>query len=123
MGKLLENLVAGHLYHLGKQSGIRLFYWKRGKYEVDFIYDDPVHPMAFEIGSSKKHSRSGLEKFLQENPKFKKGVYYVAPDLQFLSAKESSSGVGNLPLDLLLLATGLQQDKALSVLLGNTEAE
>ena len=117
LGKLRENLVASHLYHLGKQSGIRLYHWKRGKYEVDFVYDDPVYPMAFEIGSSNKHSRSGLKKFLQENPKFQKRCYYVAPDLPFLSAKESSSGVGELPLDLLLIAAGLQQDQILSVLL------
>ena len=121
LGKLQENLVAAHLYHLGKQSGIRLYHWKRGKHEVDFVYDDPAHPLAFEIGTSKTHSRSGLKKILQENPKFQKGAYYVAPDLQFLSAEDSSSGVGDLPLDLLLLATGLQQDKALSLLLGNTE--
>ena len=121
LGKLQENLVAAHLYHLGKQSSIRLYHWKRGKHEVDFIYDDPVHPMAFEIGTSKNHSRSGLKKFLQENPKFHKGTYYVAPGLQLLLAEDSSSGVGDLPLDLLLLATGLQQDKAFSLLLRNTE--
>ena len=121
LGKLQENLVASHLYHLGKQSGIRLYHWKRGKHEVDFIYDDPVHPMAFEIGMSKNHSRSGLKKFLEENSKFHKGAYYVAPGLQFLSAEDSSSGVGELPLDLLLLATGLQQDKSLSLLLKSTE--
>lgn len=117
LGKLRENLVASHLYHLGKQSGIRLYHWKRGKHEVDFVYDDPAYPMAFEIGSSNKHSRSGLKKFLQENQKFQKRCYYVAPDLQFLSAEESSSGVGELPLDLLLIAAGLQQDQILSVLL------
>ena len=121
LGVLQENLVASHLYHLGKQSDIRLYHWKRGKHEVDFIYDDPVYPMTFEIGSSNKHSRSGLKKFLQENPKFQGGCYYVAPGLQFLSAEESSSGIGDLPLDLLLLAIGLQQDKTLSLILGNAE--
>ena len=119
LGKLQENLIASHLYHLGKQFGIRLYHWRRGQYEVDFIYDDPVQPLAFEIGTSKTHSRSGLKKFLQENPKFQKRCYYVALNLQFLSAKESLSGVGALPFDLLLLATGLQQDKALSLHLGN----
>lgn len=121
MGKLHENLVASHLYHLGKQSGIRLFHCRRKNYEVDLVYDDPVQPMAFEIGTAKTHSRLGLKTFLQENPKFQKGCYYVAPGLQFLSAEDSESGAGDLPLDLLLLATGLQQDKALSLLLGNTE--
>ena len=120
LGKLHENLLASHLYHLGRPSGIRLFHWKRGNDEVDLIYDDPIHPMAFEIGTSKSHFRSGLKKFLKENPKFQKACYYVAPVLQFLSAEDSSSGIGDLPLDLLLLAIGWQQDQALSLSLGNT---
>ena len=119
LGKIQENLIAGHLYHLGKQSGIRLYHWKRGKYEVDFVYDDPVHPMAFEVGTSTRHSRVGLKKFLQENPKFQKGCYYIAPNIQFLLAEDSPSGIGEFSLDLLLLATGIQQDKVVSLLLGN----
>ena len=119
LGKLHENLVASHLHHLGQQSGIRLFHWRRGNHEVDLVYDDPVLPMAFEIGTSKSHSRSGLKNFLKENPKFQKACYYVAPGLPFLSAEDSSSGVGDLPLDLLLLAIGWQQDKVLSLSLGN----
>ena len=120
LGKLYKNLVAGHLYHLGKQSAIRLYHWKRGNQEIDFIYDDPVQPLAFEIGTSQRHSRLGLKKFLQENPKFQKYTYYVVPGLQFLSAEDSSSGIGELPIDLLLLATGLQQDKTLSLIMGTT---
>ena len=118
LGKLYENLVATHLYHLGKQSHAGLYHWKRGKHEVDFIYDDINQPMAFEIGSSKKHSTKGLTQFLKENPKFQNACYYVAPDVSFLSPEKSSSGIGKLPLDLLLLATGLQQEKALSHFLG-----
>ena len=114
MGKLYENLVASHLYHLGKQCGTRLYHWRRGKYEVDFIYDDPDRPLAFEIGASKTHSRSGLKKLLEENPKFHNGVYYVAPGLKFLSPEDSPSGIGELPLDLLLISVGLQQEKELS---------
>ena len=118
LGKLYENLVATHLYHLGKQPHVGLYHWKRGKHEVDFIYDDINQPMAFEIGSSKKHSTKGLTQFLKENPKFQNACYYVAPDLPFLSPEKSLSGIGKLPLDLLLLATGLQQEKALSHFLG-----
>ena len=118
LGKLYENLVATHLYHLGKQPHVGLYHWKRGKHEVDFIYDDINQPMAFEIGSSNKHSTKGLTQFLKENPKFQKACYYVAPDLPFLSSEKSPSGIGKLPLDLLLLATGLQQEKALSNFLG-----
>ena len=57
------------------------------------------------------HSRSGLKKFLQENPKFRSGAYYISPNLEFLSPKDSESGIGHLPLDLLLVSTGLQQEK------------
>ena len=115
LGKIQENMVAGHLYHLGKKSNIRLYHWRRGKHEVDFIYDDPVQPLAFEIGSSKGYSHAGFKKFLQENPKFKNRCYYIAPDVPFLPAEDSPSGIGEIPLDLLLLATGLQQDIILSL--------
>ncbi len=120
-GKLQENLVASHLHYLGKQTGIRLYHWRRGKYEVDLIYDDPVQPLALEIGTSAKHSYSGFKKFLMENPKFKNRCYYVAPDLQFFSAKESPSGVGRLPLDLLLMAIGLNQEQSLALFMEHTE--
>ena len=119
MGKLQENLLASHLYHLGKQSGIRLYHWKRREHEVDLIYDDPIKPLAFEIRSSKTHSRSDLRKFRRENPKFQ--CYYVAPELPFISPEESPSGVGDLSLDFLLLAIGLQHDKALSLFFGSRE--
>ena len=114
LGKIQENLVASHLHHLGRKSGVRLYHWKRGKFEVDFIYDDPIHPLALEIGTSEKHSQLGLKQFLKENPKFNKGCYYIAPNLQFQSIEESSSGIGRLPLDLFLIAIGLQQESSLS---------
>ena len=122
LGKVQENLAASHLYHLGRQSGIRLYHWKRGKFEVDFIYDDPVKPLAFEVGSTDKHSQLGLKKFLQENPKFQKSCYYVAPDLQFQSVEESPSGIGRIPLDLFLIAIGLQYKKSLSKFLKKTSS-
>ena len=118
LGHLQENTVAAHLRSLGDQAGIRLYYWRRKKYEVDFVYDDPRYPLALEIGSSSKHSRQSLRELLKEQPRFKGGCYYVAPGTNFISAKNSNSGIGQLPLDLLLLASGIQQEQALKARLG-----
>lgn len=112
MGLLLENLVAGQLHALGKQTQTRLYYWRDGNNEVDFIYDHPSAPLAFEIGSSRSHHRAGLESFLNRYPKFHGNAYLVAPDAP-LMAPSSASGIGSMPLDLLLLAVGRQTEHAL----------
>ena len=114
LGIIQENLVACHLYHLATQSNNRLYHWKRGTSEVDFVYDDSNQPLAFEIGSSANHSKKGIKKFIQENPKFKNKVYYVAPDIEFTSPETNPEGYGMLPLDLLLLSIGLQYDQMIA---------
>lgn len=123
LGHLQENTVATHLRSLGDQAGIRLYYWRRQKYEVDFIYNDPRYPLALEIGSSSKHPRHSLRELLKKQPQFKEGCYYVAPGINFISAKNSRSGIGQLPLDLLLLASGIQQEQSLKTRLGVFEED
>ena len=113
LGKLQENLVAAHLRVLGDQASVRLYHWRRKKYEVDFIYDDRSYPLALEIGSSSRHTLISLKEFLKEHPKFHGGCYYVAPGINFSSAETSETGIGQMPLDLLLLAVGVQQELAL----------
>ena len=78
MGLLIENMVAGHLHALSQQSGVRLYYWRDGEAEVDLIYDHPEHPVAFEIGSSPDHHRSGLRAFQDRFPRFRGHCYLVA---------------------------------------------
>jgi uncharacterized protein len=108
MGLLLENLVAGHLHALSQQSLVRVHHWRDRADEVDFIYDHPEHPLAFEIASSGSHSRRGIRRFLERFPRFRERCYLVAPDLTPTLPGSTSDGVGTLPLDLLLLAVGWQ---------------
>jgi predicted AAA+ superfamily ATPase len=113
MGILLENMAASQLHALAIQSQVRLFHWRSGNDEVDLVYSHPEHPLAFEIASSASHSRRGLVRFCEKHPRFRGRCYVVAPDAQALKPEDADAGVGTLPLDLFLLATGRQAEAAL----------
>ena len=113
-----ENLVATHLHSLGKQAGIRIHHYRHKQYEVDFIYDDPKYPLAFEVEHSAKHSYKGLKDFLKQNKRFFGFCYYVAPGINFISAKNSEEGIGRIPLNHLLMAIGVQQEHYLKKYFG-----
>ena len=114
MGVLLENAAAAALHALAEQSGHRLFHWRdRNKYEVDLVLDDPAGPLAFEIGSSIRHSRLGLAALIDRHPRFRGGCYVVTPDSPRVVAPGSGSGIGSLPLDMFLLACGRQAAEGL----------
>ena len=108
-GYLLENLAASALHSLAVNSGTRLYFWRDAEdTEVDLIYDHPLKPLAFEIGRSHKHSRSGLHALAQKHPKFRHRCYFVSPTSWFLSSSASPNGVGTIPLDQFLMAVGAQ---------------
>lgn len=113
MGLLLENLAASHLHALGQQSQVRLYHWRDRNDEVDLVYDHPEQPVAFEIGSSARHSRAGLKKFLERFPRFRGHCYVVAPDGLPIRPSASEDGIGVLPLDLMLIAVGAQAERGL----------
>lgn len=113
LGRLHENLAAAHLRSLGERSGVRVYHWRHRQNEVDLVYDDPNGPLAFEIGSAPTHGRSGILRFLEDHPRFRGGCYYVAPSLPFRAAAATEMGIGELPLDMLLLAMGMQERAAL----------
>lgn len=109
MGVLLENAAAAALHALAEQSGHRLFHWRdRNKHEVDLVLDDPAGPLAFEIGSSVRHSRSGLAALMDRHPRFRGGCFLVTPDSPRVVPPGAESGIGTLPLDMFLLACGRQ---------------
>lgn len=115
-GKLVETLAASHLHGLGRQEGFRVFHWRLGnRFEVDLVYDHPSHPLAFEISRSRDHKRLGLRAFLDRNPRFRNRCYLVVADRAIsLPPEESPDGVGEMPLDLFLLAVGSQHDRAVA---------
>lgn len=113
MGLLTENLAAAHLHALAQQSQVRLYHWRDRDDEVDPVFDHPELPLAFEIGSSWRHSMAGLRRFVARYPRFAGRAYLVAPDAPAVRASAADGGVGVLPLDLLLLAVGAQTEREL----------
>ena len=117
MGVMLENLAAASLHTLALHAGVRLHHWREGKDEVDLVLDHPTHPLAFEIGSSARHSTRGLLALQQRYRRFAGRCYLVAPDAPVRRPGESTDGVGSIPLNRFLLAVGRQAEKALDLTL------
>ena len=79
IGALIENLVAASVHTLAVHTGIRLHHWRDGNREVDLIFGDPSQPLAFEIGASIRHSRSGLAALIERHEHFRGHSYLVTP--------------------------------------------
>jgi predicted AAA+ superfamily ATPase len=118
LGILTENLVAANLHALAQQTGVRLYHWREGRYEVDLVYDHPDVPLAVEVASSVDHHRSGLAELMQRYSRFRGGCWLAAPRAPYVRPEDSSSGIGLISLDLLLLVIGRQAESALSTRLG-----
>jgi predicted AAA+ superfamily ATPase len=108
MGALIENLAASHLHALGQHSQVRLYHWRHQNDEVDLIYDHPEDPVAFEIGSSAGHGRNGIQRFMEQHPRFRGRCYLVAPEIPSRRASDAPDGIGTLGLDYFLLAVSAQ---------------
>lgn len=118
LGALLENLVASHMRSLALETQVRLYHWRDGHDEVDLIYDHPEAPLALEIASSADHPRSGLTALMERYPRFRGACYLVAPGIRALHPSKGRSGVGTLPVDLLLCLIGRQFEQALRQRMG-----
>ena len=111
MGMLVENMAASHLRALAYQEDVRLYHWRKKGNEVDFVYDHPDDPLAFEVTTSSTHNHKSIHAFQQAYPKFR-GACYIVGD--FKSAKRPTlDEPGLLPLDLFNLAVGCQERHAL----------
>jgi len=110
-GALTENLVGSHLYSLAKVSGSRLYHWRKGTHEVDFVLDQPNSPMALEVTSSSRHALRGLVEFASTHKRFRGRTYLASGAPGSMAPTKASDGVGRLPLDALLLAIGAQIER------------
>lgn len=111
MGLLRENAVAAHLQALAQQSGVRLYHWREGRDEVDLLLDHPEHPLAFEVASSASHSLKGLRALQRRHPRFAGRCYLVHPGAIPAAPERHPSGIGRIPLALLLATIGLQAER------------
>ena len=64
-GRIFEAAVGAAL---SKTKG-KIFYWREGRYEVDFVWELEGQLYALEIKSGRKRSSKGLEKFIQRYSK------------------------------------------------------
>jgi predicted AAA+ superfamily ATPase len=113
LGLLLENAAAAALHALAQQTSTRLYHWRDGRDEVDFVLDDPNEPLAFEISASAEHSRAGLRALVAKYPRFAHGCYLVTPSALVQPPERSPSGIGTLTFDTFLVACGRQAEAAL----------
>ena len=120
LGALIENFVAASVHTLAVRTGIRLHHWRDGDREVDPIFGDPSQPLAFEIGASIRHSRSGLAALIERHEHFRGHSYLVTPRVTVHRPDSTGAGIGTLPLDTFLLAVGAQARQALADRLGAT---
>lgn len=104
MGTLFENAVAAHLDACAKQIGARLYYWRDGRDEVDFVLEWGDELAAFEVASAASHHTKGLKKLSEKYPRFKGRCFLVSPDPIGRPPDESRSG--HLPIDSFLSAAG-----------------
>lgn len=111
MGVLTENLVASALHALSLQSGHRLYHWREGKHEVDFVLDHPSGPMAFEVSVSPRHSLDGLRRLVEHHPALAGRTYLVTPTSP-VRQPDGGGTPGSLPLDLFLIAVGRHAERA-----------
>lgn len=110
LGRLRENAVAGHLHAVAERQGVRLYHWREGKVEVDFVLDHPSDPLAVEVASSKGHRRDQLAQFQQRFPRFAGRCWLTWPGAPFRPAGDD---VGTVALDVLLRLSGSVADAAL----------
>ena len=73
-GRAFEALVGAQLV----RTGFDLYYWREGKYEVDFVLKAGRKVWAIEVKSGRKRMASGIESFLEKHPGSKAAV--ITPD-------------------------------------------
>jgi len=67
-GRYVESAVGAHLLDGHMKGYYRLFYWRKGNMEVDFVLVRDEDILALEVKSGRTRNRSGLEQFRKEYP-------------------------------------------------------
>lgn len=67
-GRYVESAVGAHLLDGYSKGYYKLFYWRKGDLEVDFVLVRNEDILAFEVKSGRTRGRSGLEQFRKEYP-------------------------------------------------------
>lgn len=66
-GRIVESAVGAHLVNYARQEGFRLYYWREGNDEVDFIMEYRGKTVALEVKSSTlRGNMSGMDSFRRQ---------------------------------------------------------
>jgi uncharacterized protein len=66
-GRIVESAVGAHLVNYARQEGFRLYYWREGNDEVDFVIEHRGKTVAIEVKSGAKHGNlAGMESFKKQ---------------------------------------------------------
>ncbi len=68
-GRIVESAVGAHLINHARQEGLRLFYWREGNDEIDFVLQYRGKTLAIEVKSGTLRKAPGMEVFRKKfNP-------------------------------------------------------
>lgn len=67
LGRCFESLVGSDLV----KTGLKVYYWRDGDYEVDFVIEDGTKIYAVEVKSQKRKSSKSLSEFRKQYPNAK----------------------------------------------------
>ncbi|MCR5124258.1 MAG: ATP-binding protein [Treponema sp.] len=87
-GRFVESCVGMHLVNSCSESDFKVYYWREGNFEVDFVISDGENICGIEVKSGSRLTNKGMEVFKNQYPSAK--VYVV-------SAQETDSA-GCIPL-------------------------
>jgi uncharacterized protein len=62
-GRIVESAVGAHLINHARQEGFRLFYWREGNDEIDFVLQHRGKTLAIEVKSGALRGAPGMEVF------------------------------------------------------------
>ena len=62
-GRWVESAVGAHLINQGIVEGIRVFYWREGNHEVDFVIQKGNKTIGIEVKGGRSKAASGIPVF------------------------------------------------------------
>ena len=68
-GQLVETMVGAHLHDAEARGEARLYYWRQGRHEVDFVLERKGSVVAIEVKSGARGAIGGLEEFRRAFPR------------------------------------------------------
>jgi uncharacterized protein len=66
-GRIVESAVGAHLLNQSRQSGFKVYYWRDGNNEVDFVLEIKGKVIAIEVKSGSLRGLSGMEAFRKQH--------------------------------------------------------